>query len=147
MHRRCNLAYMILAGVVITVLTPLMVDIDAQAQIAFVSHRDGNPEIYVMDADGGNLRRFTNNPDKDWTPSWSPDGKRIAFASNRDGQFIDGSPNISAYEIYVMDADGVIKVESLKIKRMTGIPHGLLTVSALPSRLIGRETLKTLRST
>ncbi len=106
MHRRYNLVHLVLIGVVITVLTPLMVDIDAQAQIAFVSHRAGNPEIYVMAADGDNQRRFTNHPDKDWTPSWSPDGKRIAFASNRDGQFIDGAPNISAYEIYVMDADG-----------------------------------------
>ena len=106
MHWRYNLVHLILTGVVIMVLTPLMVDIDAQAQITFVSQRDGNPEIYVMDIDGQNQRRFTNNPDMDWTPSWSPDGKRIAFASNRDGQFLDGQPNISAYEIYVMDADG-----------------------------------------
>ena len=103
MQRRDNLAHFILAGVIVLGLTPLMVVVDAQAQITFVSHRDGNPEIYVMDADGDNQRRLTNNRHEDWNPSWSPDGKRIAFVSHRDGHVIDGLPT---HEIYVMDADG-----------------------------------------
>jgi len=65
-------------------------------QIAFTSARDGNPAIYVMDADGGNVRQLTNLPGWHWSPAWSPDGIRIAFASDR-----DGDP-----DIYVMDADG-----------------------------------------
>ena len=85
MHRRYRLAHLILAIVVALSLTPLIAAIDAQAQIAFVSKRDGNFEIYVMDADGGNQRRLTNNRADDWSPSWSPDGKRIAFISDRDG--------------------------------------------------------------
>ena len=101
MQRRYNLTHLIFAIAVVLGLTPLVVVVDAQAQIAFVSDRDGNSEIYVMDADGGNQRRLTNNRHDDWSPSWSPDGKRIAFSSNRDdrdGHFI--------FEIYVMDADG-----------------------------------------
>ena len=101
---RYNLAHLILASVIALVLTPLMVAVDAQARIAFVSSRSGNAEIYVMDADGGNQRRLTNHPDRDFSPSWSPDGKRIAFVSNRDGHV-----NIRGrltYEIYVMDANG-----------------------------------------
>ena len=96
MQRRCNLAHLILASVIVFGLTLLMVCVDAQAQIAFSSNREGNYEIYVMNADGGNQQRLTNNPHADWSPSWSPDGKRIAFSSDRDG----------ASEIYVMDADG-----------------------------------------
>ncbi len=65
-------------------------------KIAFTSHRDGNWEIYVMDADGSNPINITNNDGYYNLPSWSPDGTQIAFTSHRDGN----------YEIYVMDADG-----------------------------------------
>lgn len=65
-------------------------------KIAFVSNRDGNEEIYVMNPDGSNQQRLTNNPALDSYPSWSPDGTKIAFTSNRNGNL----------EIYVMNADG-----------------------------------------
>ena len=103
MQRRYNLAHLILASVIALVLTLLMVCIDAQARIAFESDRDGHIknnswayEIYVMDNDGRNQRNLTNHPANDRDPSWSPDGKRIAFMSERDGN----------REIYVMDNDG-----------------------------------------
>jgi Tol biopolymer transport system component len=63
-------------------------------RIAFVSDRDGNNEIYVMNADGTGLTRLTDAGAG--YPAWSPDGSRIAFTSARDGH-----PNI-----YVMNADG-----------------------------------------
>jgi Tol biopolymer transport system component len=103
MQWRYSLAHLTLAIVVVLGLALLMVCVDAQAQIAFMSHRDGNPEIYVMNPDGQNQRRLTNNRHKDFQPSWSPDGKRIAFISDRDGHVHEGW---STDEIYVMDADG-----------------------------------------
>jgi TolB protein len=55
--------------------------------IAFVSSRDGDPEIYVMDVgDPGDPRRLTAFHKEDGAPRWSPDGRWIAFVSNREGR-------------------------------------------------------------
>jgi len=65
-------------------------------RIVFVSLRDRNNEIYVMNADGSGVVRLTNNSDIDYDPACSPDGTRIAFMSRRDGN----------NEIYVMNSGG-----------------------------------------
>jgi TolB protein len=51
----------------------------AQTQIAFVSGRSGNKEIWVMDYDGANQHRITHLNSIALTPRWSPDATRIAF--------------------------------------------------------------------
>jgi TolB protein len=66
-------------------------------RIAFTSNRDGNPEIYVVNVDGSNLRRLTNHPAIDVTPTWSPTGTQIAFTSDRSG----------SESIYVTGLDGL----------------------------------------
>jgi TolB protein len=66
------------------------------SKLAFTSNRDGNPEIYVMNRDGGGLRRMTNSPAIDVSPTWSPTGNQLAWVSDR-----TGNP-----KIYVMNADG-----------------------------------------
>ena len=104
MQQRYNLTHFILANVVILGLVPLMVCLDAQAQIAFTSERDGNREIYVMDTDGGNPRRLTNSRLVDWAPSWSPDGRYIVFTGN--GRPGDWGARGGDLEIYMMDANG-----------------------------------------
>lgn len=75
---------------------PQNISVDEDGQIAFVSDRDGNPEIYVINTDGSAATRYTDNPAGDYAPAWSPDGTRIAFYSERDGNA----------EIYIINADG-----------------------------------------
>jgi TolB protein len=77
-------------------------------RLAFVSNRDGDPEIFVMNADGSGVRQLTRNgktasgmPIQDTVPAWSPDGLQLAFVSNRDG---------GEAEIYRMNADGTGQV-------------------------------------
>lgn len=67
--------------------------------IAMTSNRDGNNEVYVMDPNGDNQDRVTDNTmntSNDQRPDISPDGNQIVFSSNRDGNF----------EIFVMNSDG-----------------------------------------
>ncbi len=65
-------------------------------RIAFTSNRDGNPELYTMNSDGTDVRRITNHPAIDTSPTWSPTGNQIAFVSDRTG----------APQIYVIGVDG-----------------------------------------
>ena len=69
-------------------------------KLLFQSNRDGNLEVYVMNADGSDPVNLTNNAtagaNTDSQPAYSPDGTRIAFQSNRDGN----------RNVHVMNADG-----------------------------------------
>ena len=51
--------------------------------IAFCSDRDGDPDLYVMNADGTGLRQLTNEPGYDGGPFISPDGKWVVYRSDR----------------------------------------------------------------
>jgi Tol biopolymer transport system component len=73
-------------------------------QLAFVSDRAGieseipglEQDLYVMAPDGSEVTRLTETEGRDTSPNWSPDGEKIAFVTERDGNF----------EVYVMNADG-----------------------------------------
>lgn len=67
-------------------------------KIAFGSTRDGTSSIYIMNADGSEETRLTNNPVFDSLPAFSPDGTKIAYSHYLTGQW--------DVEIYVMNADG-----------------------------------------
>lgn len=64
-------------------------------------------DIYIVDSEGGRARQITSNPAYDYSPVWAPDGKNIAFASDRYGNF----------DIFTVSADG-------------GVPTRLTTHSA-----------------
>ena len=82
-------------------------DVTALGLIAFTSDRDGNAEIYAVDANGERLTRLTNNEASDWGPAWSPDGKRLLFTSDRQGN----------NEVFVIDADST---DAINLSRDSG---------------------------
>ena len=67
------------------------------AKIAFMSKRDGNPEIYIMNPDGSDQVNLSQHPAADFDPAWAPNGKQIMFSSDREG---------GVFDLYLMDADG-----------------------------------------
>jgi Tol biopolymer transport system component len=74
--------------------------------------QDENYEIYIMDPDGRNQVRLTNNSDLDLMPSLSPDGTKILFVSDRKWEADNQLDN--NYDVYVMDVDGT------NVKNLTG---------------------------
>ena len=79
--------------------------------IVFVSWRDGNSEVYVMNADGSGKRNLTRDRAQDDYPTWSPDGRRLAF--------LRGPQGFCSYQLYVVNAD------SSGLRRLTlRVPEG-----------------------
>ena len=84
--------------------------------IGFTTYQyDGDENIYAIAPDGTGLRRLTSDSGFDDDAAWSPNGRRIAFASNRahPGQACEGVSPTCDYDIYVMSADGS------NVKRLT----------------------------
>jgi YD repeat-containing protein len=74
---------------------------DDNGNVITKSKRDINKEIYVMNADGSGQTRLTTNLANDDSPSWSPDGSKIVFRSDRERDCCDPSA-----QVWTMNADG-----------------------------------------
>lgn len=97
--RRLSLTSGSALGIIVMVLARVPVPAFgalADTKVTFTTDRDGNQEIYSVGYDGTGVVNLTANPSNDRSASWSSDGQRVAFESNRAG----------GWDIYVMDADG-----------------------------------------
>jgi len=74
--------------------------------IAFHSDRDGNPEIYIMNADGSAQTRLTHHPLHDMNPSISSDGMQVAFLTSRYDPNAATNFPMCNFEIHVINTDG-----------------------------------------
>ena len=83
--------------------TPTTGPTSLHGQIGFVSTRDGNPNIYLMDAQGANQRAFAaaNSSNEERSPSIARDGNTVVWSSNRPNK--SATPN---FEIYIQKSDG-----------------------------------------
>lgn len=90
-------------------------------RVAFMSRRDGNWEVYVVNVDGSDLQRLTNDPAEDGLPAWSPDGNAIAFVSNRGGP----------WAVWAMTPDGS---GQRQLFTMQGSPDGQVGTDTYASR-------------
>ncbi|GAA0585479.1 amidohydrolase family protein [Streptomyces crystallinus] len=79
--------------------------------IAFCAYEGGGFHVWTMRPDGSELRKRTEGPWDDRGPAWSPDGTRIAFASERAGDPVAGSP----YRVHVLD------LRTGRLTRLTGL--------------------------
>lgn len=68
-------------------------------RIAFRSNRSGSFNLYVMDADGGNVTRVTEHGGNDFDPSWLPDGQSLVHSSDRDR----GVGRFDLYRVWLAD--------------------------------------------
>ena len=81
----------------------LFLSIPAPSKILFVSSRDIKSEIYMMNDDGSQVRRLTNDLLYNGTPRWSPDGRTITFHTDLHSA---GGGKGQQYDLFIMNADG-----------------------------------------
>ena len=82
----------------------------AASRIAFVTQGRGSKEIYVVDSDGENVTRITSDGSISLSPSWSPDGGRIAYTSFRSGAPLLYERNLSTGADRVLSDRGGINI-------------------------------------
>lgn len=74
-----------------------------EGMLAFTSNRGSYWDLYLLDLNSGNIRQLTETPGFEGNPTWSPDGRWIAYEANYDGDF-------DIYILPVMDDEDVIQL-------------------------------------
>uniref|UniRef100_A0A7V0Z4W3 Dipeptidylpeptidase IV N-terminal domain-containing protein n=1 Tax=candidate division WOR-3 bacterium TaxID=2052148 RepID=A0A7V0Z4W3_UNCW3 len=107
----------------------------------FTYNKDGNNDLWLINKDGSGLTQLTKTPYHENAPVWSPDGKKIAFLSNKDGE----------WALYVMDAPAlklpprqdVLIVEDISVSSEIAVIKEKLFYLAPRSRNQSNEEIKT----
>ena len=95
----------------------------SKERIVFVSNRDGNPEVYVMNSDGSSQTRLTNNSTEEIDPLWSPDCNMILFTSLEEV----GIDDQTSLALYTMKSDGSdLKRLAVSARGYTFSPDGTM---------------------
>ena len=56
-----------------------MLDVSKDGRLVLSTDRSGNPDLWIRDAESGEMQQLTIDPTPDWAPKWSPDGEQVAF--------------------------------------------------------------------
>jgi len=104
-------------------------------QIAFSSNRDGDQDIFMMNAEGSDIRKVVDTGLNDYFPDWSPDGSQIAF-------FAADWPSVRQ-DIYTVNADGSSLLNLTNTRGLwTRIPSGRRTVAKSSFKPTGTGILR-----
>jgi Tol biopolymer transport system component/formylglycine-generating enzyme required for sulfatase activity len=83
--------------------------VSTEGQLAFISDRDGQRDLYVMNADGSRVARLTHSEADIWHMDWSPDGRYLAYVQGR----------VEEADVYVLDVEAVLQGEEAAPMRVT----------------------------
>ena len=75
-------------------------------RLAFASNRDGPWDLYIMDLSSGKISRLTDTPGYEASPSWSPDGRWLAYEAYMDILSLSKDGNDGGLDIYILSLDG-----------------------------------------
>jgi TolB protein len=82
----------------------------AGSRIAFINNRTGHKEVYLMDYDGEDVKRLTDDKSIDLLPRFSPDGRRIAYTT-----FKDGNPDLFIIDLETAKATPLSTEQGLNV--------------------------------
>ncbi len=82
----------------------------APEEIVFISTRDGNREVYAMEADGSGARRITSTPEEEYQPAWAPDRSAVVFERDVAG----------SRQVFRIGADGSAETQLTSVGENTG---------------------------
>ena len=123
-----------------------MLDVSKDGRLVLSTDRSGNPDLWIRDAESGEMQQLTTDSTPDWAPKWSPDGEEVAFYAFRGGKrelwtvpagggkarkvtgiedrgiYPDWSPDGQSIAFFVADDVWIVPAEDGEARRVTTDP-------------------------